>query len=288
MKLNVKKNVIAFGVLVATVLVMLSNGTQAVFAADAKVGIENSVALQSTGGTFVISSVEKSENSSKHFLERNNDVEEKTIVQSGDSSSYFRTRVNESNEGLMLQLNLPKGAYVVRETDGFGDGDGSFTIYDKSDNIIGYTSQTGAIDAELQEIDVDIEITEEGQIIQYINSDNTDKIAYPIESYIEVKAVTASTDFYSYFNRGEWIVRDGVRSLSLYKTYAFPTISVLNAAWSTVVDKFGSSSYFYNESGMYDQFRCHNDFASWKDPWNLEPSRPDVSYLSTVMNGCNP
>lgn len=44
--------------------------------------------------------------------------------------------------------------------------------------------------------------------------------------------------------------------------------------------------------GMWDQFRCHWDWARLIDPdkptWNLEPWRPPVGYDATVDAACNP
>lgn len=44
--------------------------------------------------------------------------------------------------------------------------------------------------------------------------------------------------------------------------------------------------------GMWDQFRCHWDWARLVAPdkptWNLEPWRPPVGYDATVEAACNP
>ena len=90
------------------------------------------------------------------------------------------------------------------------------------------------------------------------------------------------------FSKSEWIDRPEGVSLSLYPIYAFPTNASMYAAWDTVIAKHGRDTEWKNESGMKDQFHCHNDFASAKRPWNLEPWRPDVGYALTVAAGCNP
>jgi hypothetical protein len=41
-------------------------------------------------------------------------------------------------------------------------------------------------------------------------------------------------------------------------------------------------------NSLYNQLRCHLDYASWKTPYNLDAGRPDVGYWSTVRYGCNP
>lgn len=40
--------------------------------------------------------------------------------------------------------------------------------------------------------------------------------------------------------------------------------------------------------GMKDQFMCHWDFAGLKDSWNLDNNQPDVGYIRTVLQACNP
>ena len=43
-----------------------------------------------------------------------------------------------------------------------------------------------------------------------------------------------------------------------------------------------------NIGGLRDQYICHQQFAFFKDRWNLDEWRPDVSYPATVAAGCNP
>lgn len=44
--------------------------------------------------------------------------------------------------------------------------------------------------------------------------------------------------------------------------------------------------------GMKDQFFCHWDAVKFRAPrkpsWNLDMSRPDVSYIETIRSYCNP
>ncbi len=40
--------------------------------------------------------------------------------------------------------------------------------------------------------------------------------------------------------------------------------------------------------GMFDQFRCHVEYAPRKAAWYLDPARPDLGYLVTVLAKCNP
>jgi len=95
---------------------------------------------------------------------------------------------------------------------------------------------------------------------------------------------------YIYFSNMEWIMRNSVISLSLKpKTNIYSITGASRTPWEEVL-YFGSlDSRWYNASGMKDQFTCHYDLVRLlKTPWNLEPSRPDKSYLETVLAGCNP
>jgi hypothetical protein len=39
---------------------------------------------------------------------------------------------------------------------------------------------------------------------------------------------------------------------------------------------------------LYNQLRCHADFAPRKPLWDLEAWRPDIGYYRTVAALCNP
>ncbi len=59
-------------------------------------------------------------------------------------------------------------------------------------------------------------------------------------------------------------------------------------AWSKVYALHKNNPNQTNTNGMRDQFVCHVNYAFYKTPWNLEPSRLDVGYAQTVLKGCNP
>lgn len=84
-----------------------------------------------------------------------------------------------------------------------------------------------------------------------------------------------------------WVSRDGVRALKVSPTKelrSHPLTAWAEAAWPQVLAEVPAA----DSAGMSDQFRCHVQFASGKDAWFLEPSRPDVGYTATVLAGCNP
>ncbi|WP_233608290.1 DUF2599 domain-containing protein [Nocardia stercoris] len=89
----------------------------------------------------------------------------------------------------------------------------------------------------------------------------------------------------------EWLDDPDGRRLSIVPTQAGRTDSygpALDRAWSEVLADAPDA----DTPGMYDQFRCHWDWARLVEPdkpsWNIEPWRPAVGYGATVAALCNP
>ncbi len=89
----------------------------------------------------------------------------------------------------------------------------------------------------------------------------------------------------------EWTDDADGRRLHVYPTAAGRADTVPTAvdrAWGEVVADAADA----DSPGMYDQFRCHWEWARLLRPdkpsWNLEPWRPAVGYDATVQAGCNP
>lgn len=89
-----------------------------------------------------------------------------------------------------------------------------------------------------------------------------------------------------YFNSFEWIVRDGVLSLSI--DHKQVSIFDQSKAWDEVVMFNREHENWRNEGSLKAQFNCHVQFAPTKNPWNLEPHRVTTSWLTTTLNMCNP
>jgi Protein of unknown function (DUF2599) len=88
-----------------------------------------------------------------------------------------------------------------------------------------------------------------------------------------------------------WTTTDQGRQLQVYPTSKGRTdrdSSAQARAWAQVLADAPNA----NTAGMYDQFRCHWQFARIVEPnkpsWNLEPWRPAVGYSRTVAAQCNP
>lgn len=92
-------------------------------------------------------------------------------------------------------------------------------------------------------------------------------------------------------DRTEWTDDLDGRRLHIYPTQAgrtdkFP--AALARAWQEVLTDAPDA----DTPGMYDQFRCHWEWARVVAPdkpsWNIEPWRPAVGYDATVAAMCNP
>lgn len=110
--------------------------------------------------------------------------------------------------------------------------------------------------------------------------------------------LVAETTYYStYFNSFEWLTRVSPYplSLSLNHTnyfYTGPTdwdIGVrATDAWDKIIAVHSGSPNWSNADGLEKQFTCHVHYANFKNPWNIEPSRPNYSWTGTVVDACNP
>lgn len=60
------------------------------------------------------------------------------------------------------------------------------------------------------------------------------------------------------------------------------------AGWDELYSKYKDHGLTKNLNGMRDQFICHQQIAFWKSTYNLDEWRPDVGYLATLADLCNP
>lgn len=84
-----------------------------------------------------------------------------------------------------------------------------------------------------------------------------------------------------------WVTLDGRPSLEVVPTPALrgtPSRAAGEAAWAEVLRAEPTAA----TAGMEDQLICHVQFASAKPVFHLEPWRPAVGYLRTLVAGCNP
>lgn len=164
---------------------------------------------------------------------------------------------------------------------------GSFGIYDSNGTPVASAGLPTTYDAMGKELDATYDINNSNITL---NIENIADIHYPVSTSFDIYAENSMRGVADYFHYvGFNIEYEG--SLTLGPRY-FNESSVISCsnAWDAVVDLFYPYPPYWtdNLSGMGDQYWCHTTFARSKDNWNLEPWRPDVGYLATVLAQCNP
>ncbi|AUJ24671.1 DUF2599 domain-containing protein [Virgibacillus dokdonensis] len=186
----------------------------------------------------------------------------------------------DSSEKLnfVIPFNPENGEYIKINKGEEGIQVNSANIYSSNGNSIGIIAFENKENIDLSKVDGHLEI-------QVSSRENTIDVSYLIASYT----------YEDYFNSSNWIVRDNITSLSinpkplLWDSGILEWTSIRNDSWEKLLDKHIDDSKFSNQNGMKDQYYCHFDFAKGnKIPWNIEPSRPDVGYIKTVLKACNP
>lgn len=226
------------------------------------------------------------------------DEDNQTIVQSLDGAvrqTFVIQNVDGEKTFTIDYSDTPGIGSLAFATDDEGNTDGSIQILNKNGDSIAASDTPWAKDAQGNDVKTFYEI--DGlKLIQTVVP--TSEAVYPI--------VADPTTFSTYFSSSKWIVRSGVRSLSLTPstvtrlggvislgsitsvTKAFASNAVIKDSWNKLYNKYKGSSYWKNTDGMRDQYVCHFRFAFFKSEFNLEPSRPNVSFASTVASKCNP
>ncbi|MDF9468711.1 DUF2599 domain-containing protein [Bacillus sp. FSL K6-0273] len=208
-----------------------------------------------------------------------------------DSLPIFKKVENGVEQSIKIDPTKTNGKYKVPFDFGNGESikveeDGSAVIYNKNKESIAVVMPTEAKSQSGENLEVNTTLKNENTLEYYVN------IKEEVNP-VTIKNTTTSYAFSQYFSSGNWIVRDGMVSLSLEPTSALTKLIVNRAirtdSWNKVKDTFSMDDQWSNTSSMQNQYLCHYDFAkSFKTPWNLEPHRPDVGYLKTVAATCNP
>ena len=197
-------------------------------------------------------------------------VRQTFILKNPDAEKTFAINYNAKNIGY---LNF---AYMED-----GTTDGSVVIYDKNGEIIAGIEAPWAKDKNGNDVKTHYEINGT-ELIQVVEPEEENE--YPI--------IADPLTYSSFFKSSKWIWRknsDYKRSLSIEPKWASCGYAAGLSAWPYLKKKHDSSKYWKNTGGLKDQFLCHANFAQkWKTPWNIEPGRPNVSYVKTVAHGCNP
>jgi Protein of unknown function (DUF2599) len=196
-------------------------------------------------------------------------------INSSDASKYYD-----------FPLTIPTGYTLTK------NASGSISILDTEGKIYTAILAPWAKDANGNDIPTWYTIEANSTLRQYI--DFNENSVFPITADPAwCGASIASTS---------WINRSGVWSLSINPTacgklwIGWAGWFNINDSWQEVLNMtpvsiYWNKAYWTNTYwSMYYQYACHPNVASLllKFPWNIEPSRPNVWYLATIANWCNP
>lgn len=232
------------------------------------------VATSVVDDTFVVENIEDSYFVTTEFFE-------------GAIRNCFVIEEGCKEEDFDINFSLPEDAHIEFAKDDYDNTiDGSLVFYDKHNEIIGAATVPWAKDANGKELHTYYKINGT-KITQHIDYKNQKNIQYPI----------VADPLYSvgyFFDSAKWITRNGVVSLSLKPNNILRIALITGSAsmkqysWDAIYNKFHKSSKWKNTSSMKKQFYCHWYFAQFKSKFNLEPSRPSVSWPKMIASGCNP
>lgn len=100
-----------------------------------------------------------------------------------------------------------------------------------------------------------------------------------------------------YFEKIQWITRNGVVSLSIYPTKEFSSgtyghsylFAMAEESWGIIVRNYSNNSKWKNTLSLKQQYKCHVIYArNAKVPWNIEPHRTETNFANVIKKGCNP
>lgn len=216
--------------------------------------------------------------SSSSDLEYENEILNEEDLESITQKITVNTDKNDFSIEVPVELNQNESIILYEDEEG--------NTYNSA-NIVDLNGDSLAV----------IDITSEDALLSTSVNDNTLTIDVDSENNepVEIQVMAAAASFGTYFSSGKWITRDGIVSLSLtHKPYLTSASDVGEAgvkkkdSWSKVKTRFSSSVNWKNTAGLEKQFNCHFDFAKFKNPWNIEPARPNTSYAHHVAKACNP
>ncbi len=211
-----------------------------------------------------------------------------TEIFDGGVRNCFIIKEGCEEEQFPIEFNLPEGAHIEFAEDEYDNysTDGSLQIVDSNSQMIGAIDIPWAKDADGNDVETFYEIKDD-VVIQHVKHLNVEGIKYPI---VADPMYTVG----SLFDSAKWITRNGVVSLSLKPNGTLRAAMVTGStamkkySWQSIYHKFHKSSKWSNTGSMKKQYYCHWYFAIAKSKFNLEPSRPYVSWFEMIKSRCNP
>lgn len=187
---------------------------------------------------------------------KKNDLEYQEVINGNDLKHIITVDPSSTNVTVEIPFEFENEEYVVLTQDEEGKNNGSGNIYNKNNESIGVVSTQIIEDQE--NLNLDATIKNDNVLELDIETDNLQPI--------EIELFASATYYSTYFSSGSWITRSSDYPISL---------SLKHKPYLT-----GASNAVAADARMNDAWA--------KNPWNLEPGRPNLSYSKTVTAGCNP
>lgn len=191
-------------------------------------------------------------------------------------------------------VDLPNGGYLDYYSDDEGNRKNSVVVCNSEGVVLGGFYNPEMTDENGNKTEARF-VIEQNNLILEKNEDSTSTI-------LAVSFATAALDYNHFYENSFWATREEEHGYNLYLsiyTHAWAQWDFATVAWNVLADRHRGDGiylqgtfrpYFQgNESGLHDQWSCHLlTVGHTKQPWNIEPGRPNVGLTATIAKKCNP
>jgi hypothetical protein len=199
-------------------------------------------------------------------------------VQAFDHGVRIQVVLNDETapSQFVYAIGAPAGGQLVLADNG------GVLIFDAQGAFRGGLAAPWAFDSRHHPVPTHYEV--HGHTIVQVVEHEGSSFEYPIvaDPWLGQNLISSAT--WSYSSSG-WTMK--VSPTAWARTWGTSSLSysVGVAGWTEL-----SSAYYVgtNPGGFQDQYICHQQYAFFKNTWNLDEWRPDVSYAATVAAACNP
>lgn len=173
-----------------------------------------------------------------------------------------------------FELNVDGGVQMK-------DADGGLLLTTPNGKVVGGIAKPWARDAKGK--DVPTRFVVNGQTVTQV-VEPTEEAEYPIvaDPYLFMDMIKSAS--WSKSSLG-WTLK--VTPTTAARAFGGAYLAGV-AGWDELYSKYKNKGLDTNLDGMRDQYICHQQFAFFKDTWNLDEYRKNLSYVDTVAAGCNP
>ena len=236
------------------------------------------------------------------------------VVESGEGivRSSFVISDKDAPTEYKVVFDLPEGVHLRFAEDLDGVRDGSIEAYEGDDVVMALTLPW-AVDANGNNVETHYELDGDA-VTQVVDHRGIDGIAYPVVADPTVQfshwfESSSRWEKVKMVSRGwkgkkmgwtlKWVPTTALKTASVASMIGNPAVqilsmSVVNAAWTSVNKKYRNSKHWTKTGPMKEQFYCHFYLLAAKrllhNSWfiDIEPKRPEVGMVDCVIAQCNP